>query len=91
MKLFVDETNRRTKLPYLVPGNKKSAPMWQILSKVIKQDLTKIPMPVTINEPTSTLQKLCEMMANAHLLQQATSLEKEPIKRLLCAAIFSIV
>jgi|TARA_B110000285_G_C14948050_1_gene525330 hypothetical protein len=48
-------------------------------------------MPVIINEPTSTLQKLCEMMANADLLEQAANLEKEPIKRLLCAAIFSIV
>jgi len=52
-----------------VPKDKVNFPIWQVIGKFIKQDLTKISMPVVLNEPLSTLQKQCEMMANAHLFE----------------------
>jgi len=59
----------------MVPKEKINFPVWQIVGKFIKQDLTKISMPVVLNEPASTLQKQCEMMAFSNLLEKAATIE----------------
>jgi hypothetical protein len=34
--------------------------LWNLLCRNIGKDLSKISMPVTLNEPLSVLQRLCE-------------------------------
>ena len=91
MRLFVTDEKRRDKLPYLLPLNHKATPMWQILGKFIKQDLLAVNLPITALEPCSILQKQAEMLANIKLLSDAAKLKSEPIKRLILAAIFTLV
>lgn len=55
--------------------------MWQILKNVIGKDLSKVTMPVQMNEPISLLQKSAEQLEHEYLLQRATS-EKDPFMRL---------
>ena len=67
-RLFLTEGKHREKLPFLTPFNQK-VPV-NIVGKFIKEDdLTKVPLPVVLNEPISILQKTCEMMANVSLLE----------------------
>lgn len=61
--------NSRQSLPYLLPPGHTVA-IWKIIAKVIKQDMTKISFPVSINEPVNTLQKSTEHMANYHMIEQ---------------------
>lgn len=49
------ETGRRSKLPVPKPDSGDIS-LWNILYKNIGKDLTKISMPVTLNEPLSMLQ-----------------------------------
>ena len=39
------------------------------------KDLSKISMPVTLNEPLSALQRLCEELEYSELLDEAASLD----------------
>lgn len=48
-------TGRRLKLPVQKPDTGDIS-LWNILFKNIGKDLTKISMPVTLNEPLSMLQ-----------------------------------
>ena len=91
VRLFVTDENRRDKLPFLLPQNHKATPMWQILGKFIKQDLLAVNLPITALEPCTILQKQAEMLANIKLLSEAARLKSEPIKRLILAAIFTLV
>ena len=50
-------TERRRELPIV---KTETVNLWNLLSKNIGKDLSKISMPVTLNEPLSTLQRLCE-------------------------------
>lgn len=45
--------------------------VWSILSANIGKDLSKVAMPVQLNEPVNTLQRLCEEMEYCHLLDTA--------------------
>jgi hypothetical protein len=49
----------RDVLPALVPEN-QSYSIWQIIKSAIGKDLTRITMPIFLNEPISMLQKLAE-------------------------------
>ena len=61
--------NIRENLPYILPIGYK-VPMWKILSKFVGQDMTKISMPVILNEPLDTMQKSCEMLVNYSLIEK---------------------
>lgn len=51
------QTGRRSKLPAQKPDTDIS--LWGLLYKNIGKDLSKISMPVTLNEPLSMLQVSC--------------------------------
>ena len=52
-------TGRRTKLPAM-EADTSGVNLWNLLCRNIGKDLSKISMPVTLNEPLSVLQRLCE-------------------------------
>ena len=60
-----------------------------ILKDSIGSDLTKISLPVTLNEPLSLLQKGCEQMYYSSLLDQA-NMESDPLDRLLYVVAFAV-
>ena len=47
--------------------------MWSVLKGGIGKELTKVPMPVSFNEPLSFLQRMAELMEFSELLQLAAS------------------
>lgn len=55
--------NARTELPFKKPD--EPVPLWKIISKFIGQDLTRVSMPVIMNEPMSGLQRGSEMLIDA--------------------------
>ena len=67
--MFSNE-NSRTKLPYMHPIGYK-VPIWKIIGKFIKEDLSKVSLPVQLNEPLNTLQKCCENLCNSEMLLKA--------------------
>lgn len=64
----------RTELPAPMVSRKKIS-VWSILKNCIGKDLSKITMPVVLNEPLSFLQRLCEYMEYAHILNLASHQE----------------
>ena len=70
----------------------KKVPIWNILQKFKEQELSRVPMPVLINEPISMLQKTSEMMTNVSILETAANTQPtDSLKRLIYAAIFTLV
>ena len=69
------------------PGQKIS--VWKIIKDSIGKDLSKITLPVFLNEPISMLQKFIEFMEYDELIRKA-SVEADPQLRLLYVAAFSI-
>ncbi|CAB1320590.1 unnamed protein product [Coregonus sp. 'balchen'] len=55
----VQVARRRTTLPSPQPSS-SSVSLWNILKNNIGKDLSKVAMPVQLNEPLNTLQRLCE-------------------------------
>lgn len=53
------------------------------------KDLSKISMPISMNEPLSALQRQCEELEYAELLDQASSL-KDPFDRMVRVACFAV-
>lgn len=86
-KVFVTDESRAC-LPYLHPVDLK-VPIWKIISKFIKQDLTKVSLPVQLSEPTSSLQRSCEIMQDYALLETASQ-NDDSCYRLAMTAIFSL-
>jgi len=64
----------RTELPAPMISRKEVS-IWAILKNCIGKDLSKITMPVMLNEPLSFLQRLCEYMEYAQLLTEAAQQE----------------
>lgn len=65
---------------------------WRIISKFIGQDLTRVSMPVILNEPLSGLQRQAEMILLGHEVYERAALEEDPVKRMaLCAIGLSTV
>jgi len=67
----------------------KDASIWGILKKNIGKNLSKISMPVAINEPLSVLQRLCEDLEHCQLLDKAADCE-DPALQLLYVAAFAV-
>jgi hypothetical protein len=72
-------TNFRTQLPILRDPNVKIN-IWAILKENIGKDLSKIAMPVYMNEPLSMLQKTAEFLAYQHLYRKANNCESEYLR-----------
>ena len=66
--------------------------LWNLLCKNIGKDLSKISMPVTLNEPLSALQRLCEELEYSELLDRAASLNsaESGLERMTWVAAFAI-
>lgn len=80
-------TGRRSKLPApKMPGG--DVGLVQLLTRNIGKDLTRISMPVTLNEPLSMLQLLCEELEYAELLDKASSM-RDPHERMVYVAAFA--
>ena len=60
--------NMRDKLPFLGSENQNFS-IWSIIKDCVGQDMSKITMPIFLNEPLSLVQKPCDMMDNYHVLR----------------------
>ncbi|XP_034109425.1 oxysterol-binding protein-related protein 2 isoform X1 [Drosophila sulfurigaster albostrigata] len=82
------EHAQRHALPAAMISRKKIS-VWSILKNCIGKDLSKITMPVVLNEPLSFLQRLCEYMEYAEILTQAAH-QDNPADRMKCVAAFAV-
>ncbi|CAL1543618.1 unnamed protein product [Lymnaea stagnalis] len=73
-------TGRRSRLPVPKPES-PDVSLWNLLYRNIGKDLTKISMPVTLNEPLSMLQRLCEELEYSELLDKAAEYD-DPYERM---------
>ncbi|KAK7507619.1 hypothetical protein BaRGS_00001554 [Batillaria attramentaria] len=81
-------TGRRTTLPVPKPETPDIS-LWNLLYRNIGKDLTKISMPVTLNEPLSMLQRLCEELEYSELLDKAADYD-DPYERMIYVAAFAV-
>lgn len=79
---------RRTCLPSPSPNN-STISLWNILRNNIGKDLSKVAMPVHLNEPLNTLQRLCEELEYSELLDRAASTQ-DPFQRMVYIATFVV-
>ncbi|XP_041804956.1 oxysterol-binding protein-related protein 1-like isoform X1 [Chelmon rostratus] len=63
--------------------------IWSILKKCIGMELSKIAMPVIVNEPLSFLQRLTEYMEHTYLIHQANA-TTDSVERMKCVAAFAV-
>lgn len=78
----------RQRLPKLaVPPPKLN--IWAILKDSVGKDLSKISMPVALNEPISFLQRLAEDIEYCELLDTAAE-QTDPLRRLLYVAVMAV-
>ena len=74
----------------------ENVPIWKIISKFIGQDLSRISLPVTLNEPMSGLQRLAESLFSVEKIFEKAAEFEDPVKRItwigcaLSAAFYSI-
>ncbi|XP_061885284.1 oxysterol-binding protein-related protein 3-like isoform X1 [Entelurus aequoreus] len=78
---------RRSTLPS--PSPACSVSLWNILKNNIGKDLSKVAMPVQLNEPLNTLQRLCEELEYSDLLDTANK-TPNPYQRMAYVATFAI-
>ncbi|KAM8967278.1 oxysterol-binding protein-related protein 3 isoform 2-T2 [Pelodytes ibericus] len=81
-------TKRRTCLPAPCP-NTSNISLWNILRNNIGKDLSKVSMPVQLNEPLNTLQRLCEELEYSQLLDKAAETQ-DPYERMVYIATFAV-
>uniref|UniRef100_A0A672IT01 Oxysterol-binding protein n=1 Tax=Salarias fasciatus TaxID=181472 RepID=A0A672IT01_SALFA len=79
---------RRTCLPSPSPTN-STISLWNILRNNIGKDLSKVAMPVQLNEPLNTLQRLCEELEYSELLDRAAATQ-DPFERMIYIATFVV-
>ncbi|XP_029068042.1 oxysterol-binding protein-related protein 7 isoform X1 [Monodon monoceros] len=79
---------RRRCLP-AASGPGADVSLWNILWNNIGKDLSKVSMPVQLNEPLSTLQRLCEELEYSSLLDQASQ-TTDPCERMVYMAAFAV-
>ncbi|XP_032142861.1 oxysterol-binding protein-related protein 3 isoform X3 [Sapajus apella] len=82
------KSQRRTCLPAPCPGSSNIS-LWNILRNNIGKDLSKVAMPVELNEPLNTLQRLCEELEYSELLDKAAQIPS-PLERMVYVAAFAI-
>lgn len=64
------------------PCPESSVSLWNILRNNIGKDLSKVSMPVHLNEPLNTLQRFCEELEYSELLDTANETQ-DPFKRMV--------
>uniref|UniRef100_A0A8C9T8F1 Oxysterol-binding protein n=1 Tax=Scleropages formosus TaxID=113540 RepID=A0A8C9T8F1_SCLFO len=79
---------RRTCLPAPSPDT-SNINLWNILRNNIGKDLSKVSMPVELNEPLNTLQHMCEELEYSELLDKAAETEN-PYERMVIVAAFAV-
>ncbi|XP_042345142.1 oxysterol-binding protein-related protein 3 isoform X4 [Plectropomus leopardus] len=79
---------RRSCLPSPSPNN-STISLWNILRNNIGKDLSKVAMPVQLNEPLNTLQRLCEELEYSELLDRA-AITQDPFERMVYIATFVV-
>lgn len=79
---------RRACLPAPSP-NTSNISLWNILRNNIGKDLSKVVMPVQLNEPLNTLQRLCEELEYSELLDKAAQIQ-DPFERMIYIAAFAV-
>lgn len=72
---------RRTCLPAPAPDT-ANINLWNILKNNIGKDLSKVSMPVELNEPLNTLQHMCEELEYTELLDKAAHTD-DPYERMV--------
>lgn len=72
---------RRICLPAPCPDT-SNINLWNILRNNIGKDLSKVSMPVELNEPLNTLQRMCEELEYSELLDKAADTE-DPFERMV--------
>ncbi|XP_041857117.1 oxysterol-binding protein-related protein 6-like isoform X2 [Melanotaenia boesemani] len=87
-RLVPADTGRRTTLPALGADNSHIGIM-TILYNNIGKDLSRVSMPVVLNEPLSLLQRLSEELEYSELLDAANHID-DPYERMVYVAAFSI-
>ncbi|XP_041823082.1 oxysterol-binding protein-related protein 3-like [Melanotaenia boesemani] len=87
VRSMVAVARRRSTLPAPCPAS--SVSLWNILRNNIGKDLSKVAMPVQLNEPLNTLQRLCEELEYGDLLDTANQTE-DPYQRMVYVATFAI-
>lgn len=75
------DTGRRTSLPAPCPDNSHIGLM-TILYNNIGKDLSRVSMPVALNEPLCLMQRLCEELEYSELLDTANHTE-DPYQRMV--------
>ncbi|KAG5855109.1 oxysterol-binding protein-related protein 7 isoform X3 [Anguilla rostrata] len=82
------DTGRRTTLPAPCPDNSHIGLM-TILYNNIGKDLSRVSMPIPLNEPVCLLQRLCEELEYYELLDTASQTD-DPYQRMVYIAAFAI-
>uniref|UniRef100_A0A3Q2E2K6 Oxysterol-binding protein n=1 Tax=Cyprinodon variegatus TaxID=28743 RepID=A0A3Q2E2K6_CYPVA len=80
--------SRRSCLPTPSPTN-NTISLWNILRNNIGKDLSKVTMPVHLNEPLNALQRLCEELEYSELLDRAATTQ-DPFERMIYIATFVV-
>ncbi|EFX82655.1 hypothetical protein DAPPUDRAFT_48987 [Daphnia pulex] len=81
-------TGRRTKLPAPKPSTEDLS-LWNLMKRNIGKDLSKVSMPVVLNEPIGMLQRLSEELEYSELLDKASETE-DPYERMVLIAAFAV-
>lgn len=81
-------TGRRTKLPVPKPSTEDLS-LWNLMKRNIGKDLSKVSMPVVLNEPIGMLQRLSEELEYSELLDKAAETE-DPYERMVLIAAFAV-
>lgn len=81
------QMRRRSKLPS--PKLESDVGVWSLLRKNIGKDLSKISMPVSMNEPLNALQRLCEELEYSEMLDRCVEFD-DPFERMVWMAAFAV-
>ncbi|XP_074893022.1 oxysterol-binding protein-related protein 7 isoform X4 [Buteo buteo] len=76
------DLRRRSCLP-APPAPPGDVSLWGLLRSSVGKDLSRVALPVQLNEPLNTLQRLCEELEYSALLDRA-SRARDPRQRLVC-------
>ena len=73
----------RTELPHLCPD--VPVPLWKIIKNFIGQDLSRVSLPIEMNEPQTALQRTAEYLCMADPLFYSAATCEDSVRRLaLC-------
>ncbi|XP_033926224.1 oxysterol-binding protein-related protein 7 [Melopsittacus undulatus] len=82
------DPQRRSRLP-APPAPSGDVSLWGLLRSSVGKDLSRVALPVQLNEPLNTLQRLCEELEYSSLLDRA-SRARDPRQRLVYVAAFAV-